>query len=100
MYIAILRLIWPFVLRYGANYVAKFLQARRDHREHPPIDQPRPVECPPCPPCPPATERANEFSTPPSNNNGIWFALSGLLLGSAFGTMVYVLVKNPYPHID
>ncbi len=98
MHIAIIRVMWPFVMRYVAGYVAKYLQTRRDRSIHPPTDQPRPVECLPCPPCPPAVESTNYLSQP--TNNGIWFALSGLLLGSAFGTMVYILVKNPYLHSD
>lgn len=88
----ILRLIWPYLLRYlmnqGAGYTANYLQARRERRETLP-ELPEDFEAY----LEEIAEEADELPEPevvicPSDSkpflagDAFWFTLSGILLGS------------------
>ncbi|RMF03411.1 MAG: hypothetical protein D6768_05965 [Chloroflexi bacterium] len=106
MHMVVLRLVWPYVLRYIAQYGADFLQQRRE-RALAAVEavieakeNPAPAECPPCPPCPPCPEEEESpvvvtaASQPAGGGNAVWFALSGILLGAAFGLMGYLFLRD------
>lgn len=100
MYLTVLRLIWPYVLRYVTSYGADYLQKRRERRLGLVVDAERPENCPPCPPCPP-TDSPESVETDPypaavqaSRSNPIWYALSGLVLGCAFSVIIYIVVQD------
>jgi len=81
----ILRLLLPFVQKYAAQYVADYLENRREQRLK---EAELAAECPPCPPCPTDAPAAS------TRSRRIWYSLSGLLLGSAFGLIGYLLVRQ------
>lgn len=103
MHMVVLRLVWPYVLRYIAQYGADFLQQRRERAlaVAASVTQAKenaaPVECPPCPPCPEVEEPpviVAADSKPAGGNNAVWFALSGIVLGAAFGLMGYLFLRD------
>jgi len=106
MYLTILRLIWPYVMRYGASKTADYLQQRRERQLNLTAKAETGEECPPCPPCPPSSTDSpaakagrvpTELKTS-SMSNPIWFALSGLLLGCAFSIIIYIFLQDKDKH--
>lgn len=106
MHMIVIRMVWPYVMRYLAQYAADFLQNRREPRQADPAAEPEsveptaPVECPPCPPCPVIKETAGADAAetaPAGSNSKGWFALSGILLGAAFGLMGYLFLRDRQP---
>jgi hypothetical protein len=95
MYITIFKLIWPYVGRHLADYAAGYLQERRERRLQQAQEQATVADCPPCPPCPPAVEPTTSSAGVLADGyNTFWFTLSGLVLGGAFGLMLYVFVRD------
>ncbi len=99
MYATILKMAWPYLQRFLASQAAEYLQKQREHRLGLSEDEEPPVDCSPCPPCPPTeesviTEIDASAITEPSSGSGIWFALSGILLGSAFSIVLYTILKD------
>ena len=91
MYATILKLAWPYLMRFATSQAANYLEQRRERRAQSTEQQNNLAECPPCPPCPPTTPfNADEEQT----TGSFWYALSGLLLGSAFSLMLYVLLQD------
>lgn len=99
MYATIFKIAWPLVQRFLAGKAAEYLQERRERRlglfkEETPL-----VECPPCPPCPPleasvASGVNSSTVTASSSGDAVWFALSGILLGSAFSIMLHIILQD------
>jgi hypothetical protein len=99
----LIRLLLPNLSKYAADYVADFLQRRREARrvlkekftdrlgQQNGIGDERSKECPPCPPLDDTVRVANTASR-------VWLALSGLLLGGAIGLMAYLFVKDSRTH--
>ncbi len=105
MHLVVLKILWPYVMRHLAGRAADYVNQRRERRlqlaEELAKQGERPIalaNCPPCPPCPPYSpspgEGAPATGIESSPTNKIWFTASGLLLGSAFAFMVYMLLKN------
>lgn len=93
MYITILKFLWPRLEKFLADQIAEYLRHRREQQQSQPGTLPK--DCPPCPPCPPANATSPE--TEPAallNHNVVWFSLSGILLGSAFGLIAYIFVRG------
>jgi hypothetical protein len=93
MYTTIFKLIWPYLGRYLSDYAADYLQERREKRLQQAKEQAVVTDCPPCPPCPPAELPAAAGPVADSANT-FWFTLSGLLLGGAFGLMLYIFARD------
>jgi len=93
MYLTILRLLWPYLGRYVANYAADFLGQRRARRLQAAVEPEAAAGCPPCPPCPPEETAATENST----HNTLWYTASGLVLGGAFGLIAYIFIRDSRP---
>ncbi len=99
MYLTILRLIWPYLLRYMAGQTAGYLQKQRDRRLGVVDEQEARGDCPPCPPCPP-TEAPTTTETDPatpvetSSSSPIWYSLAGVLLGCALSIILYVFLQD------
>ena len=91
MYAMILRLAWPYLIRFATSQAANYLEQRRERRAQPKEQPNNLAECPPCPPCPPTAESNAEDE---QTTGFFWYALSGLLLGSAFSLMLYVLLQD------
>jgi hypothetical protein len=93
MYLTLLRLIWPFLVRRSAAYAANYLEARR-RKQKELDDQPveRPPKCPPCPPCPSVEASADQKSG--SIRNKVWFGASGVLLSAALGLVGYLILRD------
>lgn len=98
----VLRMIWPYLLRYlmnrGAEYTAGYLQARHMRRlqqtvepEIPETFSPQEAEIPPAPEIP---VRLPPPPTPFLAGDVFWYTLSGILLGSALSIIVAVLVRK------
>jgi hypothetical protein len=104
MYMTVIRLIWPYLLRYASSQAADYLQKRRERRLGLTPEDERPPECPPCPPCPPSEPQAEADDVEAveivqdSSANPIWYALSGIMLGCAFSVMLYVLLLKDNTH--
>jgi hypothetical protein len=93
MYWTIFRLIRPRLERYAADRIAEYLQGRREQRLQ--LNKERPPDCPPCPPCPQEEAAvAAQVGILADPRNTFWFALSGLLLGGAFGMMTYIFIRD------
>jgi len=89
MYATILKIAWPYLQRYLAGKAAAYLQQQRKSSQSPVETQNIPPDdCPPCPP-------AGALEQDKSSANTIWYALSGILLGSAFSVIIYTLMKEP-----
>jgi hypothetical protein len=102
MYATIFKIAWPYLQRFLAGKAVEYLQERRERRLGLSEEEAMLVECPPCPPCPPAeapvTSDVNSPTmTDSSSSDAIWFALSGILLGSAFSVMLYIIVQDAEP---
>lgn len=106
MHMIVIRMVWPYVMRYIAQYAADFLQNWRKRRQAAPaavpesVEHAAPVECPPCPPCPVIEEKAGAEVTetaPAGSNSKGWFALSGILLGASLGLVGYLFLRDRQP---
>lgn len=81
----ILRIIWPYVLRYLAQRSADYLDQRREQkRQLKEAATIRPGE---------QGTAAEEYKCPPlpkrlSTANAVWYTLGGILLGSAMGLIL------------
>ncbi|MBE7474815.1 MAG: hypothetical protein DPW09_14145 [Anaerolineae bacterium] len=85
----LLRLVWPYILRYLAKHGAVYLEKRREQKRllkatqaeaaavSPDSSDVAVVECP-SPPAPPP----------------IWYVLAGVLLGSAISLMLVKLLRE------
>ena len=89
MFTLILRLAWPHLMRFATSQAADYLESRRQRSLEGKGEPQAAAECPPCPPCPPGVA-ASESST----GNTIWFALSGVMLGSAVSLMLYLILQD------
>jgi len=100
MYLTILRLVLPYAQKIAAQQITDFLNRRREQVEEAEefVEELREgtADCPPCPPCPSpssgtsAVAPYNFFST----TNTIFFALSGVLLGTTIAAIFYVFWKD------
>lgn len=95
MYVTIFKIVWPFLQRLLARQAAEYLEDRRQQRGKASEAEELTADCPPCPPAdiPVAAE------TEVSSDDSIWFALSGILLGSAFSLMLYVMLQDDKPNL-
>ena len=89
MYSLILKLVLPYLQRYLANRAAGYLQDRRARRLKQTVEEK--VEEVVSDYLPP-TEMLTASSSHSANT--VWFSLSGLLLGGAFGLIVYLLYRE------
>ncbi len=85
MYMTILKIIQPYLMRYLAKSAAGYLTQRREQRlkkgeNETPTPLPKAIDCPP-----PQTRL--------SPANIFWYTISGVLLGSAFGFILAYLLK-------
>ena len=89
MYSLILKLAWPYLQRYLANRTADYLQDRRARRLKQTVEENiEEVVSDYLPPVEIVTD------TPRPGANTVWFSLAGLLLGGAFGLIVYLLYRD------
>lgn len=100
MYLTILRLILPYAQKIAAQQITDYLNRRREDKVKDAetkekakeiVEDAREgtVKCPPCP-SPKNVAGYNLFST----TNTIFFALSGVLLGTALTAIFYVFWKD------
>ncbi len=80
MYITVLKLFLPYLLRYLAGRAANYINTRRNRRlaalkESEPLSE----ECQRLPPA--------------DSQRAVWFGLSGILIGSAFGFTLARLIE-------
>lgn len=88
----ILRLVWPYVLRYLAKHGATYLESRRERKRLLKLAEMEPATDPvspdavvsECPPPPPVSKPVRP----------IWYVLAGVLLGSAIGLMLAKLLRE------
>ena len=92
MYKTILRIIWPYVLRYLAQRSVDYLDQRRERKGQPeeaasygPAESAIAAE---------AFERPPAPSTRSSTANTVWYTLSGVLLGSAIGLILATVLRK------
>jgi len=95
MYLTIFKVVWPLVERLLAKQAAEYLEDRRERRRQASEIQESTTDCPPCPP--PEMPVVAEIEA--SSDDSIWFALSGILLGSAFSLMLYVMLQDDRTHL-
>lgn len=95
MYLTIFKIVWPFLQRLLAKQAAEYFDDRRQQRREASEAQELTADCPPCPP----TDMPVVQETDSSFDDSIWFALSGILLGSAFSLMLYVMLQNDRSHL-
>ena len=89
MYSLILKLAWPYLQRYLANKTAGYLQDRRTRRLSQAVEEKvEEVVSDYLPPAEIVTDRSH------SGANTLWFTMAGLLLGGAFGLIVYLLYRD------
>jgi hypothetical protein len=89
MYSLILKLAWPYLQRYLANRAAGYLQDRRTRRLKQTVEEKvEEVVSDYLPPVETVTAASSR------SVNTVWFSLSGLLLGGAFGLIVYLLYRD------
>ena len=84
-------------MRLLATQAANYFQDRREQRLDAVNNQEQAEDCPPCPPYPSADDAAMEDED--TTGNTIWYALSGILLGSAFSLMLYVMLRDDNPRL-
>ena len=98
MYLTILKLVLPYAQKIAAQQITDYLNRRREEKAKDTKEFVEDVregiaECPPCPSPTSETSVAasyNFFST----TNTIFFALSGLLLGTAVTAIFYIFWKD------
>ena len=100
MYLTILKIVLPYAQKIAVGQITDYLNRRREQAKEAEVlvEEFRggTVECPPCPPCPSPTSVTsaaasfNFFST----TNTIFFALSGVLLGTTLCAIVYLFWKD------
>ena len=84
----LLKLAWPYLMRFATSQAANYLEQRREQRVQAKEQQNNLAECPPYPP-------ASETNSEDEQATGFfWYGLSGLLLGGAFSIMLYVLLQD------
>jgi hypothetical protein len=89
MYKTILRLAWPYLLRYLARYSADYLAQRREgkrQQETAVVPEEEPAQD-----LPPAIVAPVENPAPQTKLvtvNAVWYILSGVVLGSAIGLIL------------
>ena len=89
MYKTILRLVWPYVLRYLARRSSDYLAERRERKRQQemaavPGDEQAPN-------VPPVIVEPIDYSAPQTRLvtvNAVWYILSGVVLGSAIGLIL------------
>jgi len=99
VYATIFKIVWPYLQRFLAGKAAEYLQERGQHRSGLSEEVEAPGVSSPCPPCPPVdvpvgSDVNSSVMTESSSSDAIWFALSGLLLGSAFSLMLYIILRD------
>lgn len=90
-WLILFRLVLPYVQKFFAEYVADYLEGRKERRKLQAEMANRPDDCPPCPPCPTPAETA------PAGSRKIWYGASGVMLGSALGLIGYLLWRPANP---
>ena len=95
MYLTIFKVIWPFLEWLLAKQAAQYLEDRRQQRHQASDVQESTADYPPCPPA----DMPIMTQTEDSSGDSIWFALSGILLGSAFSLMLYVMLQDDRTHL-
>lgn len=87
----ILRLVWPYILRYLAKHGATYLEKRREQKRLLKLAE---LEPEPAPVSPDAA--VIECPPPPVSKSvkPIWYVLAGVLLGSAIGLMLARLLRE------
>jgi|GEM_PF-2396542 len=90
MYLTIFKVVWPLLEKLLAKQAAEYLEDRRQHRRQAAEVRESTADCPPCPP----VDMPVVVETEATSDDSIWFALSGILLGSAFSLMVYVMLQD------
>jgi hypothetical protein len=85
MYTTLLKLVWPYLMRFATSQAADYIERRREQQLSEPAQPDEPADCPPCPPCPPVTE---------TSSNAFWYSLSGIVLGSTLSVILYILFKE------
>ena len=85
----ILRIIWPYVLRYLAQRSADYLDQRREGKD-------QPVEAVKQSPAKrtAATEAVECAPARLSTTDAVWYTLSGVLLGSAIGLILANVLRE------
>ena len=95
MYLTIFKIVWPFLQRLLAKQTAEYFEDRRQQRHQASEAQEAATDCPPyLPPDMPVVA-----DTEPSSDDSIWFALSGILLGSALSLMIYIMLQENKTHL-
>lgn len=81
MYTTLLRLVWPYLMRFLAGQAADYLERRREQKQTESARGDSNVQNPP---------------TQASTGNAIWYSLSGVLLGSALSLMLYIILRDDH----
>ena len=95
MHLTIFKVVWPFLERLLAKQAAQYLEKRRQQRRQPSEVQESTADCPPCPPA----DMPVVVEAETSSGGSMWFALSGILLGSAFSLMLYLMLQDDRTHL-
>ncbi|MCK6627927.1 MAG: hypothetical protein L6R45_22460 [Anaerolineae bacterium] len=85
----ILRLVWPYILRYLAKHGAVYLEKRREQKR---LRKAAPAEAVVVPPDSPDVAVVEYPPLPQAAPRPIWYVLAGVLLGSAIGLMLAKLL--------
>jgi hypothetical protein len=81
MYKTILRIMWPYILRYLANRSTEYLDHRREQRRQ---HNQAAAE----------TELAEYHPAQFSQADAVWYTLGGVLLGSALGLILAIMLRE------
>ncbi len=91
MPVTLFRIIWPFIRGYvtkkAAERTADFLQKRRERRFKPSDEVEEPAAQEPALAC---LSSSGNFSTA----DAVWYTLSGVVLGSAFGFILTQIFRQ------
>lgn len=90
MYLTILKIVLPYAQKIAAQQITDYLNRRREQIKEV-VEKLNVVseDCPPCPPCPSGADTVSNYNLF-STTNTIFFALSGLLLGTSLTAIVYI----------
>lgn len=88
----ILRLVWPYVLRYLAKHGAIYLEKRREQKRLLKLAEAEASALPDSPDV--AGEDLRPPQSAPKPARPIWYVLAGVLLGSAIGLMLAKLLRE------
>ncbi len=86
MYTTLLRLAWPYLMRFLAGQAADYLERRREQKQTESDRGDSNVQNPSSPP----------IQAQVSTGNAIWYSLSGVLLGSALSLMLYIILRDDH----